>query len=319
MPIYPPKNISLPRLIALIGPTASGKSQLALSLAKIFNGEIIAADSRTLYRGMDIGTAKPERDLEGVSLSCGCSFSSQGIIHHLIDRLDPSDLSNVAIFKKMAERCLKDIMKRKKIPFLVGGTGQYSASILYPTELLSSAPNAEMRKKIEQLSLTEQYDELVKRDRGTALRIDRHNPRRVARALEIVFSTGAPRQATRPGIRLVESLILGLAPPMPIVRQRIAERIDNQIQQGLIDEVLGLVREYGWEAPGLKTIGYHEWHSWQAGEATFLESKQRLVYDTRHYAKRQLTWFKRDQTTYWLSLENSLFEARERITNFLKN
>ena len=319
MPLDTPSSQPLPRVLAIVGPTASGKSALGSAIAERIGGEIIAIDSRTIYRGLTIGTAKPARDLElNQSYSCGCSYWSGGILHHGIDRLDPTEVCSVAVFKNVAEICLAGIIERGQVPILVGGAGQYSDAILSPTTLPSCPPNDAIRVALERLTLAEQVAELTKRDPVTATVIDLHNPRRVARALEIVMATGKPRSVREKLPSPYRPLQIGLCLPTEELWQKIEARIDSQLAAGLELEVRTLVNKYGWNAPALQSIGYREWQPFFAGEATLAETRRRLIYATRHYAKRQMTWFRKNTSLYWFDRGTTTRqEIFDRVQNFL--
>lgn len=319
MPLDISSSQPLPRVLAIVGPTASGKSALGSALAECIGGEIIAVDSRTIYRGLSIGTAKPARDLEhSQSYSCGCSYWSGGVLHHGIDRFDPAEVCNVAVFKNMAEICLAGIIERGHVPILVGGTGQYSDAILSPTALPACPPNDALRAALEQLTLTEQVAELTKRDPVTASVIDLRNPRRVARALEIVMVTGKPRRVGEKLPSAFRSFQIGLHLPAEELWQRIEARIDHQLAAGLESEVRALAQKYSWNAPALQSIGYREWQPFFAGEATLAETRLRLIYATRHYAKRQMTWFRKNTSLCWFdSQATAQQEVFDRVQRFL--
>jgi tRNA dimethylallyltransferase len=307
-------------MIALVGQTATGKSALGLALAQQLGGEVIAADSRTIYRGLDIGTAKPHGEHLSVSKpSCGCTYVVDGVVHHLIDRLDVTERSQVALFKTMAKRCLASCVERGVVPLLVGGTGQYCDSILYPTVMAHGAPDEHIRLRVAGLSLAEQVAELKRRDPVTAATLDTKNPRRVARALEIVMTNGI-RVQVQPEQPMVAALTFGLTLPSTSLWSRIEQRIDEQLQSGLEHEVSDVVQRYGWGVPGLETIGYREWQPYFLGEATLAETRLRLIYHTRQYAKRQATWFKRHGDIAWfLANQDSFAQILEHSKRFLKN
>lgn len=318
MPLSPPQMQSLPCAIAIVGPTATGKSALALRLAERFNGEIIAADSRTIYRFLDIGTAKPARDVVSMELSCGCAFRSGGVAHHLIDRLDPSETVSVARFKSLALECIAGIVARKKVPFIVGGTGQYVDAIVHPADFPSVPPDQSLRAMIDNLPMSERLSLLRERDPRTAELIDVKNPRRVARALEIVLATGAVRPEIVLAEPIVRALSLGITLSPPAIRERIEQRVEEQLAAGLQNEAIVLARQYGWDAPALKSIGYHEWRSWYEGSSILNEVRSRLIIDTRQYAKRQMTWFKRDASVCWFDASSDVFlQAAPIVENFL--
>lgn len=299
----------------LVGPTASGKTQLGIQLAQEFGGEIIAADSRTLYRGMDIGTGKPARDRlnqpteKGV---CGCDYYSSGILHHLIDVVNPDEAFTMADFKERALRCLGDIFFRGKVPFIVGGTGLYIKSLVDDLNPPAVTPHQELRRELGEKTLVEQVELLKKIAPQVAEEIDVCNPRRVVRALEIALS---PVETKRPEVFSCAStynfLELGLNPSREESYRRIDGRIDDQLQRGLIEEVLGLYKQgYDWSLPSMSGIGYRQIGFFLEGSSTYAEAVARLRLDTKHYAKRQMTWFKRDKCIRWLPItKDTLVES----------
>ncbi len=291
----------LPKIIVIVGQTGSGKSALGLAVAKNFNGEVVSADSRTIYREMTIGTAKPMFTGDGKErYSCGCTYSSDGVVHHLIDRLYLSESCSVEQYRSMAETCIRGCLERGKLPILVGGTGQYIDSVVRPTALETGAIDYALREKIRQLSLADQLSELEQKDPYTAQTIDRRNPRRVARALEIVLSTGAPRQPQRLKPCMFTSLEIAPKIEKTELVVRIEQRVDKQLLLGLEKEVFDLVQRYGWGAPGLQSIGYREWQPFFLGSSSRTDVRNHIIRSTCQYAKRQLTWFKRYSSIHWL-------------------
>lgn len=268
-------------LIAIYGETASGKSQLALMIAQEFNGEIIAADSWTVYKDFDIGTAKPtpgERAL---------------IKHHMLDIADARDGFNAALYKDMALNAIADIEARTKLPIIVGGTNLYIDSVLYDYSFLPPVPPDE-RESRNQKSLPDLLED------ATAAGIDMtgidiRNKRRVIRALE----SGGQRP-TNTQIR-PNTLLLGIQTDRETLRQRIAERVDNMLELGLEQEVKRLSNKYGWEAEPMKGIGYREWREYFEGSKSLAEIRELIISASMNLAKRQRTWFKRNNSIHWVT------------------
>ncbi len=282
-----------PPLIVIVGETASGKSALAISLARRFNGEIIAADSRTLYRGMDIGTAKP-------------TAAQQALVpHHLIDVTTPDKPLTAAEFKMLAMHAIQAVWARGKVPFLVGGTGLYIDAIVYDFSFANKGDNAP-RHEWQKLTVNELQDEL--RRQHIALPTNAKNPRHLIRQLE---TGGLPQQAR---IMRQNTLIIGQIIERTELESRIAARVESMFAQGLPHEVDVLVQKYGWSLPSLRSIGYQEFEDFDPASGTEEELKKGIIKNTRQYAKRQRTWFGRNKSIHWLRTEE---EAVDLITTFL--
>ncbi len=259
-------------LIVIVGQTASGKSALAMELAEKFDGEIICADARTIYKGMDIGTAKPSAD------------DQAKVTHHLLDIITPDQPFTAAVFKSLATEAIKDIQSRKKLPIIVGGTGLYIDSVLFDFEFRSKG-DSERRAELEKLSVEELQAEL--QAEGIPLPENTQNPRHLIRALE----TGGEASEQKP-IR-ENTLVLGLEIEPEKLSKNIDERVAKMIEAGLRQEVNNLVNVYGWEAPGMSAIGYKEWRQLFSGEVTSESKIEHLIIkNTKDYAKRQKTWFR---------------------------
>ncbi len=303
-----------PKLIVVVGPTASGKSALAVRLAKKFTGEIISADSRQIYRGMDIGTAKPVRDTRA-----GISFYSEGIRHHLIDIKNPDQDYTVAEYKKDAIAAIRQVIKRKKLPILVGGTGLYIQAVTENLDIPHVPPNPHLRLKLEDRlkreSLSKLFEDLVRLDPEAAYVVDGKNPRRVLRALEVAISTGRPftvqRRKSEP---LFRTLKLGIHTPPAILRNRINARVREMVWDGLAKEVGKLVKKYGAGRRALDTIGYREVVPFLKGGADLVRVEKDIQRNTWRYAKRQMTWFRRDKDTLWVK---DAKEAEKLVKKFL--
>ena len=306
---------TLPKIIVIVGPTASGKTDLSLALAKKYNGEIVSADSRQVYKKMDIGTAKPVKDF-GLQTS---DYIVQGIRHHLMDMVNPDANFSLADFKKAAIEAVRDILQRGKLPIVVGGTGLYIWALLDNLDIPKVQPDSKLRKELESKSLAELVRLLQEKDQASARKIDLKNPRRVIRALEVVLSSGesfiAQQTKSEP---IFTALQIGLKISKEELYRRIDERIDRQIADGLVEEVTKLVSEgYSWDLPSMSGIGYKEIGQYFRGEVPLAKAIEILKTNTYKYAKRQLTWFKRDARIQWIG-SNDLVAAQELAEEFLK-
>jgi tRNA dimethylallyltransferase len=285
-------------LIVVVGETASGKSDIALRLAQQFDGEIVCADSWTVYKDFDIGTAKPSH------------LERAQIPHHLLDVADPRGGFSAAVFQKLAEPAIQAISRRGKVPIMVGGTGLYIDSVLYHYSFLEE-PSPELRAELNAMTL----DELVKQaeKRGFLTEgIDTRNKRRVIRLLE---NEGAlpERQPLRQN-----TLILGLQVERDALKQKIIDRTDAMLAAGLQDEARDLAERYGWEAEPMKGIGYREWQDYFLGQQSLAETRQKITKDTLDLAKRQRTWFKRNKSIQWFTTPVKWQSVVDSVTTFLE-
>lgn len=284
-------------LIVVVGETASGKSALALELAKKFDGELICADSWTVYKGFDIGTAKP-------------SMLERAMVpHHLLDVADPRGGFSAVIFQQLAQAAINAIYRRGKLPILVGGTGLYVDSVIYSYGFLS-APPPELREKLNGMQL-EQVVELAKQKGLDTTGIDTRNKRRVIRLIE---NKGAlpTRKPLRPN-----TLVLGIQTSRDTLAERIAKRVDAMLAAGLEFEVGELAKEYGWDAEPMKGVGYKEWREYFEGSASMEQTSQRIIKGTLDLAKRQRTWFKRNNSIHWIPTPVNQQLIDELVTTFL--
>jgi len=290
-----------PRLLVLIGPTAVGKTRMSLEIAKAWNAEIISGDSMQVYRGMDIGTAKIKE------------AQREGIPHHLIDICDPDYPFSVAEFQQQCRELIQDITSRGKLPFIVGGTGLYVESVAYGYEFADSGSDEAFRE--EQASYALQYGaealhaRLRSVDPESAQRLHPHDQRRIIRALEVLHLTGIKQSTQLEGqnkISPYELCMLGLTMERALLYERINERVDAMIAEGLVDEMRGLLTQG--VKPGavsMQGLGYKEIALYLDGHLTLDEAVVLLKRDTRHYAKRQLSWFRRMKDISWIdSSEN---------------
>jgi len=275
-----------PKLIVVLGPTASGKTDLAIDLAKQFNGEIICADSRTIYKGMDIGTAKPKE--------------LKGIPHHLIDIVSPDIDFNVALFKQEAIKKINEIIEKGKMPILAGGTGLYIKAIVENLEFPIVPANQKLRAKLEKKTIAELFEMYIKLDEEGSKIIDKNNKRRLIRAIEVSLALKESFFKKRKKEPMYDVLQIGINIEKDELDKRIRKRVDNMIKQGLEKEVKKLSKKYRFNVPPMQTIGYREWESYFNKEATLEETIERIKINTIKFAKRQMTWFKKDKTIKWI-------------------
>lgn len=315
---------TLPPLIVILGPTASGKTDLAIKLAKKISAdglvsgwksaEIVCADSRTVYRRMDIGTAKPLPKIKGqgskVPGRAGKSgYIIQGVPHYIIDIVKPDEEFTVAQFKNLALKIIHDIHQRGKLPFLVGGTGLYISAIVDNLEIPAVPPDKKLRKKLEQqikkYGLPYLYQKLIKLDPEAKQFVSEDNPRRVIRALEVCLKTKKKfsllRQQGEPLFRVLQA---GVKISRPELYQKINQRTDQMIKAGLVEEVKGLGEKYSFNLPAMSGIGYRQIGLYLKNKISLNEAVELIKKDTRHYAKRQMTWFRRDKRIRWLNPNN---------------
>lgn len=294
----------LDKLIVILGPTASGKTDLAVKLAKKFNGEIISADSRQIYKEMNIGTAKPSKKEKKL------------IPHHLIDLIKPNQRFNVAIYKKLALRAIEDVKNRGKISFLVGGTGLYIKSIIDNINFPAVPAQKKLRKKMEKKTKKELFKIYRKLDPEGAKFIDKNNKRRLIRAIEVCKVTKIPFWKQREkGKNLFNTLIIGIKLPGKELEKKIKIRIEKMFRLGLEREVINLTKKYGRKISPLQTIGYQEWHDYFNKKAGRNAIKKQVILHTLQFSKRQMTWFKKDKRIKWIKNYKS---AEKLINGFLK-
>lgn len=276
------------RVIAVVGATASGKTSYAIELAKKINGEIISADSRLVYKGMDIGTAKPTID------------EMQEIPHYMIDVVEPEYNYSVGLYVKEAKKHITDIISRGKVPIVVGGTGLYFRVLLENYDLPDVKPDYELRKELSSYSYEELLEMLTKLDEKAANSVEKNDKKKLIRYIEIIKLAGKPLDLVR-GVKEKEFNVewVGLNFPREILYDRINKRVDLMIEQGLIDETKKLLQKHGRISNITDTIGYREVLSYLDGELSLDDAKDKLKQNTRNYAKRQLTWFRKNEQINW--------------------
>ena len=305
----------LPKLIVVLGPTAAGKTALGLALAKEFNGEVVSADSRQIYRELSIGTAKPVGEWRQ-SLGREAYYVA-GVPHYLMDFLAPKAVFSVAEYQARAFAAIDDILARGKVPLVVGGTGLYISVIVNNLALPAVPPNAKLRGQFERKPVSELQALLRRADPDTYAVIDRQNPRRLVRALEVAaISQQSFLSQQRRGAPRYWILQIGLQWGRTELDERITRRVDEQLARGLPAEGGRLQNQYGPSAPALSSIGYRPISEYLAGERTRLEARRAIITETRRYAKRQITWFKRDRRIRWVAGADAL-RARQLSAEFL--
>lgn len=300
-------------LIAIVGPTATGKSALALRLAEALGGEIVNADSRQVYRCMDIGTAKPSPE----------DFAR--VPHHLYDLLDPDEQFNLALYLESANAVVEDIRSRRKLPILVGGSGLYVWGFLEGMAIPHVPPNPEFRARLEAEAATlgrqALHDRLRSVDPDAASSIDPRNIRRVIRALEVFELSGIPfsRLVSKKGLDY-PTLIIGLTAPRDLLHHRSDARIDAMIEAGFVDEVGDLLMSgYSFDLPSMSGVGYKQLGSFLAGQSTLEEATEKTRTETHRLIRHQAAWFKPDDPRInWYDIsQNHLDTVTELATGFV--
>ncbi len=303
------------RLVAIVGPTGIGKTRLALKLAKKFNGEIISADSRQVYRYMDIGTAKPTPE------------ELTSIPHYLIDVVDPDEEFNLAFFQEKAYKAIGDIQSRGKLPFLVGGTGLYIKAIIEGFRPPGVSPDQDFRYNIEKnaddKTIDDLYAKLAAQDPDAAAKIDRRNVRRLTRALEVHAKAGkAFSQLGTKKPPAFDIFIIGLTTDRAELYRIVDRRVDAMIQQGFIQEVEGLLKKgYDFHLPSMSGIGYMQIGQYLRGEMTLETAVQKIKTGTHRFIRHQYAWFRlADERIHWFdvgSVEDP--EIEKTLSGFLKS
>jgi tRNA dimethylallyltransferase len=293
--------------ILIVGPTAVGKTEISIQLAERLNGEIVSADSRLFYRGMDIGTAKPSRE------------ERARVPHHLIDIANPDEILSLAVFQQKAREAIADIHTRSKLPFLVGGTGQYVRAVTEGWTPPEVEPNESLRSELERQKEENGtywlHDKLKGLDPVAAEKIDARNYRRTIRALEVIMTTGRKFSEQRGQSDSPYHLVtIGLTRPREELYQRVDQRIDAMFENGFLDEVKGLLAKgLSPTLPTMSAIGYRECVEVLQGKIKLEEAKQAIRRATRVFVRRQANWFKEsDPNIHWFKVEDGIVEEIER-------
>jgi len=304
-----------PPLVLIVGPTAVGKTEISIQLAEQLNGEIISADSRLFYRGMDIGTAKPTTEEQA------------RVPHHLIDVANPDEILSLAVFQQKAHKIIEDIHTRNKMPFLVGGTGQYVRAVTQgwtPPEVKpDEALRSDLERQKEENGIYWLHDKLKSLDPESAEKIDARNFRRTIRALEVIMTTGKKFSEQRGQSDSPYHLVtVGLTRPREELYQRVDARIESMFANGFIDEVKSLLdKGYSPSLPTMSAIGYRECVSVIKGELNEEQAKVQIRRATRVYVRRQANWFKEsDPNIHWFKVEEGVVsKVEDYIQSSLQN
>ena len=290
------------KVIAICGPTASGKTALSIELAKKINGEIVSCDSMQIYKYMNIGTAKPDTQ------------EMKSIKHYLLDIVEPNERYSVADYKRDAKKAIKEIIEKGKVPIIVGGTGLYLDSLIYEIEYQNIEFDEEYRKKlekqVEEIGLETLYEEAKKIDPEAIEKISSNDKKRILRILEIYHATGKNKTEQEKESRKKEVeydyRVFAINWDREILYDRINKRVDIMIEQGLIEEVKEILKKYDEFPTAMQGLGYKDVVQYLKGEYTKEEMIEKLKMETRRYAKRQLTWFRKNKQTIWLDGENGI-------------
>lgn len=292
------KNNMKPKIVAVVGSTASGKTALGKELARQFNGEIISVDSRQVYRGMDIGTAKSKGDWG-------------------TDLVDPDEEYCAAQYKEYAQEKIEEIIASGKLPILVGGTGLWLKAVIDNYDFGLTRSDSKLRAQLEARSLTDLFDEYSRLDPFGAMKIDRANKRRVVRALEVTLQTGRPWSQTQTaGESKYDVLQIGLVVDRAILNRRINERVDRMVESGLVEEVRALRERYGCSIESMTGIGYRQLCEYFDGHIQLEDAIEEIKKATRLYAKKQMTWSKKDKRIKWVE---NIQDARKLVGLFLND
>lgn len=290
------------KVVVICGPTASGKTALSIELAKKINGEIVSCDSMQIYKEMDIGTAKTTKE------------EMQGIKHYMLDIISPEERYSVADYKKEAKEAIREIIKKGKTPIVVGGTGLYVDSLIYEIEYPNIEFDEEYRKKLEIQAETEGlenlYEQAKKIDPEAIKKISQNDKKRIIRILEIYHATGYNKTEQERKSREKEPefdyKVYGLNMPREKLYKRIDLRVDIMIKQGLIEEVEKIYKKYSEFPTAMQGLGYKEVVEYLKNNLTKEEMIEKIKQETRRYAKRQMTWFRKNKQTIWLDTENTV-------------
>jgi tRNA dimethylallyltransferase len=318
----PGKKLLLDKVVMVVGPTSSGKSELAVCLAKRFNGEVVSCDSRQIYKGMNLGTGKVA-GIWRASLPRGRGgdwhkdwhFVYKGIIHHLIDFINPRNQYSAALFQKQAQKAIRDITARGKLPILCGGTGFWLDAVIYNFQIPNVKPNLKLRRKLEKKTATQLYCQLCKLDANRARTVDFHNKRRLVRALEIIITTGKPvpslyRQS------IYDALWIGIKTPQQHLFKKIDQRLKLRLKAGMIQEVQNLHKSgLSWKKLENFGLEYKYVSLFLQKKLSYDEMLKQLSLAIKHYAKRQITWWKRNQEIKWI---NKTSQAKKQVEKFPK-
>jgi len=329
------------KLLVIVGPTGTGKTALGIDLAKKFNGEIVSADSRQIYIGMDIGTGKrpvsskiarsysmpselrseaeysavlrPLRGLQNLKLEKHKGYwAVAGIPIHLYDLITPDKTFSVAEYQQHSYKVIDEIHKKEKLPILVGGTGLYVQAVVEGLKIPKAPPDKNLRAHLESQPLPTLVSKLDKVDPITASKVDKQNPRRIIRALEVYYQTGEPISKLKDKFKVgFDSLQIGLTAPRETLYHRVDQRIEEWFNEGFVDEVKNLLANgYREDLPAMTSLGYRQVIMYLAGKISLEEAKQRIKWEHHSYIRRQITWFRKMREVTWFNIEEANFRQK---------
>lgn len=293
------------KLVIVVGPTGVGKSSLAIQMAKKFNGEIVSADSRQVYKYMDLGTGKVTQE------------EQKGTPHHLIDIITPDKEFSAFDFKSLAVPVIKGIWEKEKVPIIVGGTGFYVKALISDMESLGVPVNKKLRKELESKSLAELQEILKKKSIDKFSKTDVNNPRRLVRAIEIA---SAKEIREVPRLNFDEVLIIGLTASKELLYKRSDLRIEEMVKAGLVEEIKNLLKMgYGWNLPSMSSVWYLPFKDYFEKKRSLEEVVQKVKFETHAYIRRQIIWFKKQKDILWFDIREKDYkkEAEKRVVFFL--
>jgi tRNA dimethylallyltransferase len=296
------------KIVVVLGPTASGKSDLAVKIAKKWNGEIISADSRQVYKGLDMGSGKVPRDkiinYKLKIIDYKKPFLYKGIVHHLLDVANPKRIFTAANYQKLAERALNKIISHGKLPIVCGGTGFYIDSLIYDMKFPEVPPQPKIRKNLEKKSTEELWRQLETLDPERAKSIDKYNRHRLIRSLEIVISTKSPVPKLEKESPY-DVLKIGIKIPEKIQQRLVKNRLEKRLKEEMVKEVENLHKKgLSWKRLDELGLEYRYISRYLQEIISYDEMKEEIYKETLRYIKRQMTWFKKDQTIKWISPNN---------------
>jgi len=291
------------KLVVILGPTASGKSAMAVNLAQKFNGEIVSADSRQVYRGMDLGSGKISQK------------ERKGVVHHLLDVVSPQKRFDVVRYRKLAQKAIAQIMKKGKTPILCGGTGFYIQAVVDGIVIPSVKPDWRLRLSLDQLTTEKLFEKLRKLDPNRAKTIDKNNRRRLIRSLEIVMKSGKPMPVLKKESLPYPVLMIGIKKTPDELKNLIAGRLQKRLKMGMVAEVKRLHRSgLSWKRLEEFGLEYRFIAQYLQKKLSYDEMLKLIQKESEHFAKRQITWFKRDKRIYWIKTQK---EAEKLVKKFL--
>lgn len=299
-------------IIVITGPTASGKTRLSFSLAKKFSGEIVCADSMTVYKGMDIGTDKPTLDKD--SYKEAEHWFIYDIPHHMLDIIEPNEEFNAAIFKDIAGWEVDEIHRRENTAFLVGGSVMYIDAFIYNFQMPSVKPDQKLREKLEKEDVAKLFEKLVELDPDAEWTVDRNNKRRVIRALEIVLATKKPLATQKSKSTLPKNVLyLAVSKDREKLYEDINQRVDEMVKSGFEKEVRELLKKYDHKT-AMQAAGYKQFVDFIEGKCSLPDAIEKTKQIHRNFAKRQLTWLRKNKDVIWIK---DIKDAESQVQQFL--